>query len=584
MAHPPSGEHYVVGVDFGTLSGRAVVVAGRRRRRARHRRPRVPARRDGATAAGHRGTALPPDWALQVPADYLDVLRDAVPAAVAAAGIDPAQVIGIATDFTACTMLPTLADGTPLCEVAGVRRPAARLREAVEAPRRPAAGRPDQRAGRRARRAVAAALRRADLLGVGVRQGPAAARGGPARSTTGPTAGSRRPTGSCGSCAARTSATPAPPATRASARTARTRRADYLAALHPGFAGFVADKLDAPDRPARRPGRRAHRRGRRLDRAARGHRGRGRQRRRPRHRPGRAGRRARPDGRDHGHLDLPRDERRRARRGARHVRRRRRRHRRRACGATRPARAASATSSAGSSTPRARRVRRRGRGARAMTLHEHLTELAAAQAVGEHGLVALDWHSGNRSVLVDHELSGVIVGPDAGHPARGRLPRAARGDRLRHPRHRRDVRDSRRAGRRSSSSPAGCSRTRLLMQIYADVTRLPLSVIGSEQGPALGSAIHAAVAAGAYPDVPPAAQAMGKVAARRLRARRGARRGVRRALRRVPRAARPLRPRRQRRHAPAEGDPARRRRAPVVRRACDCRARLPRRCRHDGRQ
>ena len=39
-----------------------------------------------------------------------------------------------------------------------------------------------------------------------------------------------------------------------------------------------------------------------------------------------------------------------------------------------------------------------------------LTELAAAQAVGEHGLVALDWHSGNRSVLVDHELSGVIVG------------------------------------------------------------------------------------------------------------------------------------------------------------------------------
>ena len=43
-------------------------------------------------------------------------------------------------------------------------------------------------------------------------------------------------------------------------------------------------------------------------------------------------------------------------------------------------------------------------------MHEHLTELAAAQAVGEHGLVALDWHSGNRSVLVDHELSGLVVG------------------------------------------------------------------------------------------------------------------------------------------------------------------------------
>ena len=47
---------------------------------------------------------------------------------------------------------------------------------------------------------------------------------------------------------------------------------------------------------------------------------------------------------------------------------------------------------------------------RGIAVHEHLTELAAAQAVGEHGLVALDWHSGNRSVLVDHELSGLVVG------------------------------------------------------------------------------------------------------------------------------------------------------------------------------
>ena len=48
------------------------------------------------------------------------------------------------------------------------------------------------------------------------------------------------------------------------------------------------------------------------------------------------------------------------------------------------------------------------------------------------------------------------------------------------------------------------------MQIYADVTNLPLSTIVSEQGPALGSAIHAAVAAGAYADVRAAAQAMGR--------------------------------------------------------------------------
>src|SRR5918911_805540 len=48
--------------------------------------------------------------------------------------------------------------------------------------------------------------------------------------------------------------------------------------------------------------------------------------------------------------------------------------------------------------------------ARGLDVHGYLTELAEAQDVGEHGLVALDWHSGNRSILVDHELSGLIVG------------------------------------------------------------------------------------------------------------------------------------------------------------------------------
>ena len=57
----------------------------------------------------------------------------------------------------------------------------------------------------------------------------------------------------------------------------------------------------------------------------------------------------------------------------------------------------------------------------------------------------------------------------------------------------------------------GLMRNELIMQIYADVTRRPLSLIRSAQGPALGSAIHAAVAAGAYPDVPAAAAAMGSM-------------------------------------------------------------------------
>ena len=57
----------------------------------------------------------------------------------------------------------------------------------------------------------------------------------------------------------------------------------------------------------------------------------------------------------------------------------------------------------------------------------------------------------------------------------------------------------------------GLLKNAFLMQTYADVCRRPLSVIDSEQGPALGSAIHAAVAAGAHPDVPAAAAVMGKV-------------------------------------------------------------------------
>jgi L-ribulokinase len=71
----------------------------------------------GPASRSERPVALPPAWALQVPADYVDVLRHAVPAAVRDAGIDPAQVIGIGTDFPACTMLPVLDDGTPLCEL-----------------------------------------------------------------------------------------------------------------------------------------------------------------------------------------------------------------------------------------------------------------------------------------------------------------------------------------------------------------------------------------------------------------------------------------------------------------------------------
>jgi L-ribulokinase len=63
------------------------------------------------------GAPLEPDWALQDPEDYLRVFQVAVPEVLRQAGINPADVAGIGIDFTACTMLPVKADGTPLCTI-----------------------------------------------------------------------------------------------------------------------------------------------------------------------------------------------------------------------------------------------------------------------------------------------------------------------------------------------------------------------------------------------------------------------------------------------------------------------------------
>jgi L-ribulokinase len=114
-----SPEHYVIGIDYGTLSGRAVVVRvsdGAELASAVHEY-RHGVLEENLDVGEMRGPALPTDWALQVPHDYIDVLQNAVPAAVRESGIDPDDVIGIGTDFTACTVLPVLDDGTPLCEV-----------------------------------------------------------------------------------------------------------------------------------------------------------------------------------------------------------------------------------------------------------------------------------------------------------------------------------------------------------------------------------------------------------------------------------------------------------------------------------
>ncbi|MHB9132367.1 MAG: ribulokinase [Armatimonadota bacterium] len=104
---------YTIGIDFGTLSGRALLVD------VADGREVATAVYDYANGAMDEtlpdGTPLGPDWALQDPADYLQTLELTIPHVLAQAGARAEDVIGIAIDFTACTMLPTTEDGTPLC-------------------------------------------------------------------------------------------------------------------------------------------------------------------------------------------------------------------------------------------------------------------------------------------------------------------------------------------------------------------------------------------------------------------------------------------------------------------------------------
>ncbi|MBN1976669.1 MAG: ribulokinase [Anaerolineae bacterium] len=109
-----SKEKYTIGVDYGTESGRAVLVD-------------VATGEEVATAVHPYGDGvidehlpgsdepLPPDFALQNPQDYIEVLKETVPAVLRESGVDAEDVIGIGTDFTACTMLPIDKAGTPLC-------------------------------------------------------------------------------------------------------------------------------------------------------------------------------------------------------------------------------------------------------------------------------------------------------------------------------------------------------------------------------------------------------------------------------------------------------------------------------------
>lgn len=112
---------YSIGIDFGTESGRAVIVDVAN---GKELATAVYPYKHGVIDEKLPGTniRLDPDWALQDPEDYIRTFKTAVPAVLKKSRIDPADVIGIGIDFTACTMLPTTADGTPLATLPEFRK------------------------------------------------------------------------------------------------------------------------------------------------------------------------------------------------------------------------------------------------------------------------------------------------------------------------------------------------------------------------------------------------------------------------------------------------------------------------------
>ncbi|MBE1586217.1 L-ribulokinase [Nonomuraea angiospora] len=493
---------YVVGVDFGTLSGRAVVVRvsdGAELGSAVHEY----AHRVIEHSLPGSDERLGPDWALQSPQDWIDVLKIAVPQAVAASGVAPEEIIGIGTDFTACTVLPTTADGTPLC---------------FETPSEPHAWPKLWKHH--------AAQSHADRINeLAARRGESwLPRYGGKISSEWEFAKGLQVLEEAPEVYARTerwieaadwiiwqltgveSRNICTVGYKGIFQDGSYPSEEFLAELNPGFAGF-AGKLATGQVGDQVNGTTLAPLG------------------------GLAGRLTAqaaewtglPEGAAVavGNVDA-------------HV----------TAAAADAVRPGQMVAIMGTSTchimpsdqlaevPGMCGVVRDGivpglwgyeAGQSAVgdifawfvdnfggdLDHESLTALAEKQAVGEHGLVALDWFGGNRSVLVDHNLSGVIIGQTlATKPEdvyRALIESTAFGARM-------IVETFEKSGVPVEEFvvAGGLLKNRFLMQVYADVLRRPLSVIGSDQGPALGSAIHAAVAAGAYPGIQEAAAAMGK--------------------------------------------------------------------------
>ncbi|MDD6682610.1 MAG: ribulokinase [Clostridiales bacterium] len=150
-----------------------------------------------------------------------------------------------------------------------------------------------------------------------------------------------------------------------------------------------------------------------------------------------------------------------------------------------------------------------------VSIHEYLTRLASRLAPGESGLIALDWWNGNRSVLVDWDLEGMMLGmtlqTTCEEMYRALIEATAYGARM-------IVENYRENGVPVDSfiASGGISQKNpMMMQIYADVLNMPIRIAGSAQGPALGAAIFGTVSAGSelggYDDVITGARKMGQV-------------------------------------------------------------------------
>ena len=150
-----------------------------------------------------------------------------------------------------------------------------------------------------------------------------------------------------------------------------------------------------------------------------------------------------------------------------------------------------------------------------MDVFGYMEQCAAKLSPGQSGLVALDWWNGNRSILVDADLSGLMLGmtlstrPEEMY--RALIEATAYGTRTiveNYRTHGLPVHAFYACGGIAQKSP-------LIMQIYADVLNMEVKIVDSTQAPALGTAILAAAVApkeaGGYDSIEKAAQAMAKI-------------------------------------------------------------------------